>query len=151
MTVASRYFGDDLDAIAVHFHNGASIVAGYIIEQIGLNRYQVSDGRVEKLVTLAATETQVRILLGELEISPQYPASLVASVATIVARNETDVARLTRLATLQAMTISGASIAWTADAGDGYQIETIGYVAANKADGSLSFNKMGNSSLLAFL
>lgn len=149
--ISSRYFGDRLGAIAVHFHDGVAITSGYIVGQIGASKYIVSDGRIESIVTLATEEAHARLLLGELEIGGVYPLALIKQRAVIIARNSSDVAWIKRLSTSEAITLDGAVIGWSLDASGDYQIETIGYVAANEADGSLDFDVNGNSGLLCIV
>lgn len=51
--VNSRYFGPEDNKISVLFHNGVSVVQGYVIKQMGTTRFRVSDGFVMRDVDLA--------------------------------------------------------------------------------------------------
>ncbi len=53
--IPSDYIGGDKGKIAVKFHNGTEMVAGFIVKQLGVRRYVVSDGVILYTVDLART------------------------------------------------------------------------------------------------
>lgn len=50
--VNSRYFGPEDNKISVLFHNGISVVQGYIVKQMGTTRFRVSDGFIMRDIDL---------------------------------------------------------------------------------------------------
>lgn len=99
----SRNFGPGADKIVITFHDGVSVVDGYIVKQTGTRRYQVTaDGINIKEVTLAETVDAAE--------------NLVDGAATIKALDgEGNVSYVTTLQSVTAITTSGAAVTWSAD------------------------------------
>jgi len=60
--IHSRNFGPLPGKIAVKFYNGSTVVTGWIVKQLGMTKYNVSNGTVSKTVRLAQTTSELTAL-----------------------------------------------------------------------------------------
>lgn len=89
--ISKKHFGNNYGSLAVSFHNGTSVVDGYVVRQIGTIRYEVSDGTTNKICELAQTD-----------------APLTAGQMTIVIGGKT----IRKLETFKATATDGEQINW---------------------------------------
>lgn len=115
--VSKVYFGDASGQIRVRFHNGSSVVTGYIVKQIATKKYIVTANGTDMFtVALAADGTPAA---GEMTIN-LYP--VVNGVQSTTAK------QVKKLLAFQAITTDGGNYAWklTPQTKDGYaQLEVI--------------------------
>jgi hypothetical protein len=98
--LSNAFFGAEDGKIAIQFHNGTSVVTGYIVKQMGSTRYQVTvDGTTMFVVSLAQTTDEAE--------------TLVAGMATIVATLADDSEVFVKnLQNFTAWTTEGLAINW---------------------------------------
>lgn len=72
--INNRNFGSEVGKMAIKFHNGNSVVTGYIVKQVGTKSFMVSvDGSRTFKVTLAQTLSAATTLtagFGTIEVTP---------------------------------------------------------------------------------
>lgn len=113
--LSSAFFGSADGKIAIQFHDGSSVVTGYIVRQMGSTRYEVTqDGNTMFIVELAQTTAEAE--------------DLVEGMATITATTADDVdVYIKNLQNFTAWTTEGLVINWNnANSDDAATLTTIG-------------------------
>lgn len=98
--LSAAFFGSEEGKIAIQFHDGSSVVTGYIVRQMGSTRYEVTqDGDTMFVVELAQTTAEAE--------------DLVEGMATITATTADDEAVFVKnLQNFTALTTEGLIINW---------------------------------------
>lgn len=99
--VNSRYFGPEDNKISVLFHNGASVVQGYIVKQMGTTRFRVSDGFVMRDVDLAKNLLDIE--------------DIIEGQGTIAINTNTGPAYVARIGSETLRTTDGRKLNWSRD------------------------------------
>lgn len=99
--INSRNFGEDDGKIAVLFYDGTGSTYGYILRQVGANRYIVTNDTVTKTCRLAHTTNLAQ--------------NLTAGYCTIQIETLTGTKYVKRLSTCQALTTDGSVYSWPRD------------------------------------
>jgi hypothetical protein len=107
--ISSKNFGPG--KITVRFHNGIELVDGYIIKQIGLTSYVVSDGTVKKNVRLAQSEDLAKLLTGEMSPTNEMPLFLVYDLATLMVAG----GYVSKITSKKLVTLTNTSVSWSLD------------------------------------
>jgi uncharacterized protein YjdB len=108
-------FGAQPGKIRVRFHNGTSVVTGYIVKQLGAVKY---------LVTVNGTDT----FTVDLVVTTAAAQALAAGQATIQITDANAVTRyITKLMSASCTTTDGSTLSWTLGAASAHQasIESI--------------------------
>ena len=96
-----RYFGADLgNNIKVHFHNGTDIVSGYIVKQVGSERFICSDVNGVQVNCLMVAKSFNDISVGEMAMTVKFDDGTVAHPSKIAG---------------EVMTVNNQIIHWTFD------------------------------------
>ena len=121
-------FGNRSGRIAVSFHNGTSVVTGYVVKQTGEKRYVVSNGSGESIVTLAQTaDAAANLTAGLATIAVRPYAHLASSVVTYRATTVSVINGGSGYAIGDMLTVSGpvAFVATVATVDDGGAVLTV--------------------------
>lgn len=111
--ISKSNFGPEDDKISINFCHEGLLKIGYIIKQIGLVSYLVTDTVVTKKVTLAQTLDHAKLLTGELAPSVNAPIDDVENLATIVSEDENSTRLyIQKLFSKRAVTIQGSNLTW---------------------------------------
>ncbi len=88
------------NGIRVSFHNGTSVVTGYIVKQLGSRRFKVTDGTTTMICILASTLSSAQILTKGLCTIQVVSGQTTSYVKTLNSR--------------QAITMTGEKLIWAA-------------------------------------
>lgn len=99
--VNSRYFGPEDNKISVLFHNGVSVVQGYVVKQMGTTRFRVSDGFVMRDVDLVKNLLDIE--------------DIIEGQATIAINTNTGPAYVARIGSETLRTTDGRKLNWSRD------------------------------------
>lgn len=103
--LSKKYFGANYGSLAVEYHNGNSVVSGYIVKQIGTVRFIVSDGTTNMICELAQSNDEATTLTEGLMTIKTAGGKFIK-----------------KLLSFQAITTDGDIINWTKEEAD--QIST---------------------------
>jgi hypothetical protein len=99
--------------IKVWFHNGTALVTGYIVKQLGVSKYVVTDGAVTKTLTLAPTAALADILTGVQAIDATHTVAMIADYCTTTVTVGATAHYAKRILSKTVITVGGTTFSWT--------------------------------------
>ncbi len=107
--INNKNFGANVGRLAVKFYNGSSVVTGWVLAQVGLARYKVTDGTTTKFVVLCQNTDDTNALTNGAGPNAANRANLGTIEITPFGGSTENVKKLTAK---QAVTIQGSFVTW---------------------------------------